>query len=200
MISSLNFLQRLFDRYLDQSSSTSGESKSNDLNRANGRSLSTSNSICPEETFNITDSLCQSQQSYQYYSCSQMVTSDSLTIRFTFQHDTSANHWYFDDISAVQDTNQQLIANGGFESNFTGWMINTSVNSISDIYVDRRTGLAHTGSAYLHITSTNASIYVEQTFNVTRGEYIHFSFWWGYDNELTNGSTCQVTVQLIPSS
>ena len=129
-----------------------------------------------------------------------MVTSNSLTIRFTFQHDTSSGHWYFDDISAVQNVNRQLIVNGGFEGNFTGWMVNASDNSISDTYIDRRIGLAHTGSAYLYSASKNTPFYIEQRLNVTRGKYIHLSFWWGYDGGLKIGNTCQATAQLIPSS
>ncbi len=31
--------------------------------------------------------------------------------------DTISGHWYFDDISVVQNTNVQLIINGGFETN-----------------------------------------------------------------------------------
>ena len=126
-----------------------------------------------------------------------MATSTLLTIRFTFQHDTMLGHWYFDDISAVQDGNHELIINGGFEQNFTGWKINISSN---DTYVDRRAGLAHKGSAYLHGGSKNTPSSIEQTFHVTRGESIHLSFWWGYDGGLKIGNMCQATSQLIFSS
>jgi hypothetical protein len=50
--------------------------------------------------------------------------------------DTISDHWYFDDISVVQNTNVQLIINGGFETNLTGWNVNISSNSTSETYVD----------------------------------------------------------------
>lgn len=163
-------------------------------------SLSATNDmICPTELFNITDPLCHGQVPYQYYSCYQMVTSTTLTIQFSFQHDTMSGHWYFDDISAVQNANLQLIMNGGFETNLTGWTVNMSSNSTSDIYLDTMTGLAHTGSAYFNGASKNSPVYIEQTFDVTIGEYINISFWWGYDGGLTIGDTCQAIGQLIPS-
>lgn len=182
------------------SRSISIKRKSHILIGQSGKSLSISTPICPTEMFNLTDLLCQGQIPYQYYSCSYMTTSTSLTIRFTFQHDTTSGHWYFDEISAVQNVNGQLIINGGFESNFTGWNINVSANSTFDTYVDRTAGLAHTGSAYLHGGSKNTPSYIEQTLNVTNGEYIHLSFWWGYDSGLNIGNMCQATGEIILSS
>jgi len=155
--------------------------------------------ICPTEMFNITDPLCNGQVPYNYYSCYQMATSTTFTIQFALQHNTVSGHWYFDDISAVQKNNIQLIINGGFESNSTGWIVNISSNASLDTYVDTTTGLAHTGSAYLYGASKNYPVYIQQTFNVIEGEYINVSFWWGYDGGLKIGSTCQAIGQLIPS-
>jgi hypothetical protein len=149
--------------------------------------------------FNITDPLCEGQVPYNYYACYQMATSTSLTIQFSLQHDTMSGHWYFDDISAVQNDTIQLIINGGFESNLTGWTLNISSNTTPETYVDRTTGLAHTGSAYLYGGSKNSPAYIQQTFNVVQGEYINISFWWGYNGGLTIGQTCQAVGQLIPS-
>jgi hypothetical protein len=156
-----------------------------------------SSTICPKEMFNLTDPTCHGQIPYQYYSCYQMITSTILTIRFAFQHDTMSGHWYFDDISVVQDANVELIINGGFEMNLTGWNVNMSSNSSSEMYIDTTAGLAHTGSAYFNGDSKNTPVYIEQTFNVTIDEYVHISFWWGYDGGLKVGDTCQAIGQLI---
>ncbi|CAF2589479.1 unnamed protein product [Rotaria sp. Silwood2] len=154
--------------------------------------------ICPMQMFNITDPLCKGQFTYNYYSCYQMATSKLFTIQFALQHDTLSGHWYFDDISVVQNNNIQLIINGGFESNLTGWTLNISSNSTPDTYVDRITNLAHTGSAYLYGASKYYPAYIQQTFKVIQGEYINVSFWWRYDGGLKIGHTCQVIGQLIP--
>lgn len=150
--------------------------------------------ICSTEMFNITDSLCTGEISYNYYSCYQMATTTSFTIQFALQHDTISGHWYFDDISVVQNNNIQLIINGGFESNMTGW----SLNSTSETYVDTTINLAHSGSAYLYSASKNSPAYIQQTFNVTQGEYMNINFWWRYDGGIKLGSTCQAIGQLIP--
>jgi hypothetical protein len=128
-----------------------------------------------------------------------MATSTSFTIQFALEHDTISGHWYFDDISAVQNDNLQLIINGGFESNLMGWILNISSNSTPEIYVDTTIGLAHTGSAYLYSASKNYPAYIQQTFSVIEGEYIYVSFWWGYDGGFKSGSTCEAIGQLIPS-
>ena len=109
--------------------------------------------VYPIDIFNITDPNCNGQIPYRYYSYSQLATSTPLTLRFNLQHDTQAGHWYFDDISVRQNDNYQLITNGDFESNLTGWKVNIS----SEIYVDTLTTLAHSGSGYLSGRSKNKS-------------------------------------------
>ena len=160
---------------------------------------STDGLICPTQMFNVTDPFCQGQIPYNYYSCYQMATSTSVTIQFALQHDTMSGHWYFDDISAIQNNNIQLIINGGFEFNLTGWALNISLNSTPETYVDTMNGLAHTGSAYLYGASKNSPAYIHQTFNVTQGEYINVSFWWGYDGGLQSGHICEAIGQLLSS-
>ncbi|CAF3669128.1 unnamed protein product [Rotaria sordida] len=155
--------------------------------------------IYPIEMFNITDPLCEGQISYNYYSCYQMATSKLFTIQFALQHDTISGHWYFDGISVVQNDNIQLIVNGGFESNLTGWTLNISSNSTPDTYIDTTTNLAHTGSAYLYGASKYYPVYIQQTFQVIQGEYINVSFWWKYDGGLKLGHICQAIGRLIPS-
>ena len=160
---------------------------------------STDSLICPVQMFNVTDPLCQGQVPYNYYTCHQIATSTSVTIQFGLQHGTVSGHWYFDDISVTQNNNIQLIINGGFESNLTGWILNISSNSTRETYVDSMSGLAHTGSAYLYGASRNSPAYIQQTFNVTQGEYINVSFWWGYDGGLHSGHVCEAIGQLLPS-
>ena len=148
--------------------------------------------------FNITDSLCKGQPSYNYYSCYQMATSTSFTLQFALQHDTMSGHWYFDDISAVQNDNTQLIINGGFESNLTGWTTSTSSIAMPGAYIKTKTDLPHSGSTYLYGTSKDYPVYIQQIFNVTHGEYISISFWWRYDGGSNLGHTCNAIGQLIP--
>ncbi|CAF4693634.1 unnamed protein product [Rotaria sp. Silwood1] len=180
-----------------------GRNGSTDSSGKNLKSILTplsseNNWLCPMQMFNITDPLCNGQVSYNYYSCYQMAISTSFTIQFALQHDTISGHWYFDDISAVQNDNIQLIINGGFESNLTGWTLNISSNSTPDTYVDTITNLAHTGSAYLYGASKFYPAYIQQTFQVIQDEYINISFWWRYDGGLKLGHTCQAIGQLIP--
>jgi len=146
--------------------------------------------ICSSIFFNLTDLQCQGQNSYNYFSCYQMPTSSSMTIRFEFQ-----GHWYIDDVNIVQNsTDISLIINGDFESNLTNWIVNSS-----EIYVDRNPNLAHTGSAYLVGRSQDQLNSIEQTFHVQFDQWIEISFWWKYDAESnqTNDNLCQAIGQLI---
>ncbi|CAF1268988.1 unnamed protein product [Rotaria magnacalcarata] len=179
--------------------STDSSGKSSELKLISIPLSSASSTLCSMEMFNITDPLCTGQVSYNFFSCYQMATSTSFTIRFTFQHDIESGHWYFDDISAVQNNSVQLITNGGFEANLTGWVLNISLNSTPDTYVDTTTGLAHTGNGYLYGASKYYPTYVQQIFNVVQNEYIEIGFWWKYDGGSKLGSTCTAIGQLIPS-
>lgn len=155
-------------------------------------------SLCPTPMFNVTDIFCKGESSYNYFSCLQMATSSLFTVRLSFQHDTMSGHWYFDDISVVQDKNVQLIINGGFESDLFSWILNIPPDSTKDTRVDTTSSLAHTGTSYLNGASTNDPTYIEQTFNVIPGEYVNISFWWKYDGGLKIGPTCQAIGELIP--
>lgn len=145
--------------------------------------------ICSTIFFNITDVQCQGQNSYTYFSCYQMPTSSSMTIRFAFQHNTPNGHWYIDDVNVIQRSNVSLVINGDFESNLTNWLVNSP-----DIYVDMNSNLAHTGSGYLSGRSINQFKSIEQTFHVEINQWIEISFWWKYDAGL---NLCQAIAQLI---
>ncbi|CAF4245744.1 unnamed protein product [Rotaria socialis] len=179
--------------------STNSSGKSLELKLISIPLSSENRTLCSMEMFNITDPLCTGQASYNFFSCYQMATSTSYTIRFTFQHDTESGHWYFDDISAIQNNSVQLITNGGFEANLTEWILNISLNSTPNTYVDTTTGLAHTGDGYLYGASKYYPTYVQQIFNVVQNEYIEIGFWWKYDQGSNLGSTCTAIGQLIPS-
>lgn len=146
--------------------------------------------ICSTTFFNLTDLQCQGQNFYRYFSCFQMPTSSSMTIRFAFQHHTQNARWYIDDVNIIQNSNSSLIINGDFESNLSHWLVNSS-----DIFVDMNSNFAHTGSGYLTVRgSTDQLNSIEQTFHVDINQSIEISFWWKYDAGL---NLCQVIGQLI---
>ena len=146
--------------------------------------------LCPTTMFNITDSPCEAQTTYRYYSCYHRVISVTLTIRFVFDRYSAANSWYFDNISAIENGDRERVINGGFESNFTGWTIETPLYSTSDVYVDNKPGFAHTGSAYLYRQSSSHSVSIQQTFNVTIGTFLRVSFWWRNDGRSKSANLC----------
>lgn len=152
---------------------------------------------CPTTMFNIINSFCEPQTTYRYYSCYHRVTSVTLTIRFVFDRHAAASVWYFDDVSAIENGVEERIINGGFESNSTGWIIETPSYSTIDTYVDRKPGFAHTGLAYLYRQSEGHSIPIQQTINVTIGAFLRVSFWWRNDGRLKSANSCRALEFLI---
>ncbi|CAF2670891.1 unnamed protein product [Rotaria sp. Silwood2] len=165
----------------------------------------TQNSVCttggitcptPLFSWNRTNNCTKSSSSYVYYTCCYQAVSTQLTIRFKLQEEVT--HWYIDDVSMIQG-NGELIINGGFESNLTGWTIIRSTNLSVTSYADIAPGAAHSGSAYLYSAAISTPDYIKQTVNVIQGQNVNISFWW-FDEGGVGGSfdICEGTVTLIP--
>lgn len=105
---------------------------------------------CPTPIFarNRTNNCTKPASSYLYYTCCYQAVSTQLTIEFILHEDMS--NWYIDDVSIKQGSGELLI-NGGFESNLTGWSVSSGMGNLSvtpmAVYSP---GVAHTGPAYLY--------------------------------------------------
>lgn len=146
---------------------------------------------------NRTNNCSKPANSYLYYSCCYQAVSNQLTIEFVLREDMS--NWYFDDVS-IKWGSSELLINGGFESNLTGW---TAVSSISNLSVTpvamHSAGSAHTGSVYLHSEAKYASDRIKQTISVIPGQNLDISFWWLDDGGIPAASElCEAVVTLTP--
>ena len=146
---------------------------------------------------NRTDNCSKPASSYLYYTCCYQPVSNQLTIEFALREDMS--NWYFDDVSIKQGNNQLLI-NGGFESNFTGWTVSSSISNLSVTPLAMHSpALAHTGSVYLYSEAKYASDHIKQTVSVLQGQYVNVSFWWLDDGGVPGSSElCEAVVTLTP--
>ncbi len=91
------------------------------------------------------------------------------------------SHWSIDDISATHN-------NGGFESNWTGWILTIPSNVVtSGTCVHNQNNSAHAGSSYLYDRSQNAPADLKQTFNVIQGQNINISYWWSDGGSFVKG-------------
>jgi hypothetical protein len=137
----------------------------------------------------------RSASSYIYRSCCYRTISTQLTIRFKLQEDVS--QWYFDDVSISQGSGE-LLNNGGFESNVTGWAVTLASNSTITTFADASGG-AHSGLAYLRSQCQGAPDYIEQTVAVSQSQDVNISFWWRDEGGVSGGSdVCEGIVSLIP--
>lgn len=121
-----------------------------------------------------------------------------MTIRFKLQQDVT--QWYIDDVSLKQNS-QELLINGGFESNITGWTILQHDNSTVSSFVELSPGASKTGSMYLRSSAASGPDYIFQRVNVIQGADVNVSFWW-YDEGgavyYPSVDVCEGTVVLIP--
>jgi hypothetical protein len=93
--------------------------------------------------------------------------------------------------------NGELIVNGGFESNLTGWTINSSNPLISpSIYVSIGGCRSGTACLYSESTVTHSPDYIKQTVSVTQGQNVNISFWW-LDDGGTGGSSDRYEAMVI---
>lgn len=137
----------------------------------------------------------RSSSSYVFQTCCYRTISTQLTIRFKLQEDVS--QWYFDDVSIRQGSGE-LLSNGGFESNVTGWTVILASNSTITTFADASGG-AHSGLAYLRSQCQGASDYILRTVAVVQGQNVNISFWWRDEGGVSGGSdVCEGIVALIP--
>jgi hypothetical protein len=134
---------------------------------------------------------------FAYATCCYKAISSQLTIEFRLLQEVSG--WYIDDVSMTQGSGE-LIINGGFESNLTGWTIITT-NALISPLTFFSIGGCKSGSACLisQSTITHSPDYVKQIVNVIPGQNVNISFWWSDDGG-TGGSSdlCEATVTLTP--
>ncbi|CAF1024114.1 unnamed protein product [Rotaria sordida] len=153
---------------------------------------------CPTPilSWSRTNNCTRSSSSYVYYSCCYLAVSTQLTIQFQLQEQVS--HWYIDEVSMIQ-SNGELIINGGFESNLTGWTVIPSTNLSVTSYAHVAPGAARFGSAYLYSEAVSGPDYIKQTFNVVQGQNVNVSFWW-LDEGGVGGANdiCEGIVTLTP--
>ncbi|CAF0862680.1 unnamed protein product [Rotaria sordida] len=153
---------------------------------------------CPTPilSWSRTNNCTRSSSSYVYYSCCYLAVSTQLTIQFQLQEQVS--HWYIDEVSMIQ-SNGELIINGGFESNLTGWTVIPSTNLSVTSYAHVAPGAARFGSAYLYSEAVSGPDYIKQTFNVVQGQNVNVSFWW-LDEGGVGGANdiCEGIVTLSP--
>ena len=109
------------------------------------------------------------------------------------------SNWYFDDVS-IRQGNSELLINGGFESNFTGWTVSSSISNLSITPLAMTSpGSAHTGSVYLYSEAKYASDHIKQTVSVSQGQDVNISFWWLDDGGTPGASElCEAVVTLTP--
>ncbi|CAF1240317.1 unnamed protein product [Rotaria sp. Silwood1] len=153
---------------------------------------------CPTPllTWSRTNNCSKSSSSYEHYTCCYQAVSTQLTIRFKLQE--QVNHWHIDDVSMTQG-NGELIINGGFESNLTGWTVIPSTNLSVTSYAFIAPGAAHSGLAYLYSEATSSPDYIKQTVSVVQGQNVNISFWWFDEGGVSGPSDiCEGTVTLIP--
>jgi len=166
----------------------------------------TQNSVCtlggltcptPMFTWDRSNNCTKPAASYIYYSCCYQAISNQLTIEFLLREDVS--NWFIDDVSITQG-NGELVINGGFESNLTGW---TAISSAGNLAITplsvQSIGSAHAGSSYLYSEAKTTFDRVKQTVNVTQGQNVNISFWW-LDEGGVPGPTeiCEASVTLTP--
>ncbi|CAF0712486.1 unnamed protein product [Adineta steineri] len=85
-----------------------------------------------------------------YKNCCYQAISIQLSIEFKLIEQVSV--WHIDDVSMTQG-NGELINNGGFEMNFTGWTISSSANLSITSLAYYSPSAAHTGSIHLYSTA-----------------------------------------------
>lgn len=109
------------------------------------------------------------------------------------------SNWYIDDVSIKQGSNE-LLTNGGFESNFTGWTVSSGISNLSVTPLAMNSpGAAHTGSVYLYSEAKFSSDRIKQTVNVIQGQYVNISFWWLDDGGVPALlELCEAVVTLTP--
>ena len=135
--------------------------------------------------------------SYIYYTCCYQAVSTELTIQFILREDVT--NWLIDDVSITQG-NSELLINGGFESNLTGWTVTSSIGNVSVTPLAMNLpSAAHTGNTYLHSEGRSTSDRIKQTVNVIQGQNVNISFWW-LDQGGTAGPSeiCEGSVRLTP--
>ncbi|CAF1231652.1 unnamed protein product [Adineta ricciae] len=150
----------------------------------------------PILSWNKTGICTQSAPSYRYFSCCHRAISTQLTIEFQLIEEVGP--WHIDDVSIMQN-NGELLINGGFESNLTGWTVISSANISITPLAYSSVSAAHSGSAYLYSMAALTSDYIKQTVNVAQNQDVNVSFWW-YDEGGVAGSTekCEGYVTLTP--
>ncbi|UJR28888.1 hypothetical protein I4U23_010108 [Adineta vaga] len=150
----------------------------------------------PILSWNKTGICTPSAPSYRYLSCCYRAISSQLTIEFQLIEEVG--QWHIDDISMTQG-NAELVINGGFESNFTGWTVISSGNLSITPLAYSFPGGAHSGSAYLYSIAASTSDYIKQTVNVIQNQDVNVSFWW-YDEGGVAAPTekCEGYVILTP--
>ncbi|CAF1663211.1 unnamed protein product, partial [Adineta ricciae] len=150
----------------------------------------------PIFSWNKTGVCTQSAPSYRYFSCCHRAISTQLTIEFQLIEEVGP--WHIDDVSIMQN-NRELLINGGFESNLTGWIIISSANLSITPLAYSSVSAAHSGSAYLYSMAALTPDYIKQTVNVAQNQDVNVSFWW-YDEGGVAGSTekCEGYITLTP--
>lgn len=168
---------------------------------------STSNIVCtsggitcssPIFVWNRTHNCTTPTSSYTYFSCCYQPVTTQLTIQFLLRDDLT--NWAIDDVSMTQG-NGELIINGGFESNLTGWSVASSIGNLSVTPISKYSpSAAHYNSTfYLHSEAIFTPDIINQTVNVIQGQNINISFYW-FDLGGVPGPTevCEAIVKLYP--
>jgi hypothetical protein len=148
--------------------------------------------------WNRTHNCTKPAASYIYYTCCYQAVSTQLTIEFILREDVS--NWYIDDVSITQGSSELLI-NGGFESNLTGWTATSSIGNLSVTPVAMYSpGAAHfNSSVYLYSEAKSTSDHIKQTVNVIQGQNVNISFWWLDEGGIAGPTEiCEATVTLTP--
>lgn len=150
----------------------------------------------PMLSWNQTGVCTASAPSYRYHSCCYQAVSNQVTIEFKLFEEVG--RWFIDDVSMTQG-NGELVTNGGFEANLTGWMVTSSANlSVTPLALVAPMS-ARSGQAYLYSTGIGVPDKIRQTVSVVQGQPVNVSFWW-YDEGGAAGPTerCEGTVTLTP--
>lgn len=97
--------------------------------------------------------------------------------------------------------NGELVINGGFESNLTGWTATSGIGNLSVTPIAKYSpSAAHYNSTnYLHSEGIAAPDHIKQTVNVVQGQNVNVSFWWrDLGGVAAPSEVCEAIVKLTP--
>jgi hypothetical protein len=101
------------------------------------------------------------------------------TLEFGFKAKSASLAWHLDDVSILDTTasNIQMLVNGGFENNLTGWQVLCSSENCAGSGSFVFAGLTHSGTYCYKGSCFGAYDFLHQSFSIVTGHIYMLSFW-----------------------